>query len=121
MDLHSEKLLASAALGALSGFLLRGSPLLGAALGVGSALVLETYFANRYPDAGGGFRPGVSVVPSAPRPVGLTRAQSVLPLKALAARRLAPAAATDPQVGWVGEEALDPIHRALWAVDHGRY
>ena len=112
MDLYTEKLLAGAVVGALAGYLLHRSPLLGAALGAGSTVVLEKYMATRYPDTG--LRPlGQTARPPAP---------SVLPPQTTLVGYLKiPVASAEPEVGWVGQEALDPIHRALWVVDHGEF
>lgn len=123
MDDQTTQLLTGAVVGAVAGYLLKKPVALGALLGAAGGYAWYRFGQAGY-DAGGGLPlPALRtfVVPL-PRPSIKPPARA---LRTLMPTRVVPPQTppdeSDPEVGWVGEEALDPIHRALWAVDHGDY
>lgn len=147
MNLPIQTLAIGAAAGAAVAYALRKHPALGAAIGAGGALVIDQYLQSQgrvgrvaprpAPTKQGQRlqlkRPMMTLV--ARRQTGAAPAASQSAAQDAGQEQAAPQetqdvdsatwsdwgqqVAQEDQVGWVGNEALDPIYRAIYASDHG--
>lgn len=143
MNLPIQTLAIGAAAGAAVAYALKKNPALGAALGAGGALVIDQYLQSQ--GRVGQVAPRTTVTRQGQR-IQLKRPMKTLVARRqMASSAAAPQdsaqqqdvsqeaqdadsttwsdwsqqVAQEDQVGWVGNEALDPVYRAIYASDHG--